>query len=817
MSFSLLTTTDGVENLYWLHQIRPTDRATVGDRAFYLGDLIKQGHPVLPGFVVGAKIYSEFLKTIDWQEPILVDFATSSLHLDLEDPRQLQAIAQRIRHQIITSRLSSALRATLQSALNTLNAQAVIFDLGLKFPTVPTNGLFDPVMSWAEIDGVELGIKQAWAELFRARNLLYWQRKSIKLEQLQPTILVQQIPEARASGSIRIEPESWEIQATWGLELAMLWGQTHPDSYQINSQTGELQQQRLGYKTIAYRLKKSSKSDRGDLETKWNGFAQCSLSPRLCPVEVKLLGSQEFLEPVLNPEQLKSLIELVKPMAPGVCRKIATELGKPSLIEWTLCESCEFYISKVCILDSCAIDSDKPISDSEDCSADLRGIAASAGQTVGKAYITSTASGVETHRFPTGAILVARTITPELLPLLKRAAGLVTEQGGMTGHGAILARELGIPAVIGVRGVTEQIKMGESVLVDGDRGEVHRIANPNMTTDQHFSSLESHFNSKPIVSENLLRVPIATQLMVNVSQSSSVLRLKNFQNLPIDGIGLVRSELMALDVLDSVNNPGDFSQWLHPQNQSQFIEGMAVELQRLATYIAPKPLFYRALDLREFHQEVRPFWNEENSELGALTHFSGCDNHCHAQYSTLFELELAVLSKLYQSGCDNIRLILPFVRSVEEFLIYRRFIEKTELTQNPRFQVWIMAEVPSVVFLLSDYIKAGVQGISIGTNDLSQFLLGIDRNQTHKPPHLNELHPAMLRVIQQLITQAKAANIPCSICGDAPVLYPELVQDLIRWGVTSISVNPDAIEKTYLAIARAEHSLMLEHSRSMSQ
>ncbi|MDY7021647.1 MAG: putative PEP-binding protein, partial [Cyanobacteriota bacterium] len=271
------------------------------------------------------------------------------------------------------------------------------------------------------------------------------------------------------------------------------------------------------------------------------------------------------------------------------------------------------------------------------------------------------------------------------------------------------------------------------------------------------------------------------------------------------------------DVLAS-QNISDFSQWLEPQNQSTFIEAMAEDLQKIGMTIAPRPVYYRALDLREFHQEVRPFWDGEESELMALTRFSNHQTPAQnqSQYSTLFELEMAVLYTLYQSGVDNIRLILPFVRSVEEFRVYRNYIERTELVHNPRFQVWIMAEVPSVVFLLSEYIQAGVQGIAIGTNDLSQFLLGIDRNQTHKPAHLNELNPAMLKVIQQLITEARTAKIPCSICGDAPVLYPELINDLIRWGVTSISVNPDALERTYLAIARAEKLLMLEHSRSLN-
>ncbi|WP_049561067.1 putative PEP-binding protein [Limnoraphis robusta] len=795
MSFSL--STDGVENLYWLHKIQTTDRSVVGDRAFYLGHLIQRGYPVLPGFVVSAKIYGEFLETIDWLEPLFVDFPTSSLHIDVNNPRQLQAIAQRIRHQIITSKLSSQLRSTLQSGLQTINAQAVMFHPDLILPSVPTSGLFDPVISWTTIDGIELGLKQAWAELFRARNLLYWQRKGVKLEQLKPTVLVQSIPQAIASGSIRIDAEFWEIRATWGLELAILWGQTHPDHYQIHPQTREVQQQRLGYKTITYRLKSSETREFSDLDSQWTGFAQSSLSPLKSPVEAKLLSPEEHQEPVLKPAQLQSLIELIEP--------IATDLGTSGLIEWTFCESCEFYISQVCILDSCLIAQDQPVVDSEPSSADLKGIAASAGQRLGKAYIP-TASGVQTHLFPTGSILVVPTITPELLPLLKHAGGLVTEQGGMTGHGAILARELGIPAVIGVPSATEQIKMGESLLVDGDRGEVHRIQDPNMTTDQN----SSIWKTKPHFSQDILRVPIATQLMVNLSQSSSLERLKD---LPIDGIGLVRSELMALDVLGSAIASVDFSQFLQPQYQSQFIETMTEALQRLAATIAPHPLFYRALDLRDFHQEVRPLWGAENSELAVLTRSSNCEHHSPKLYSTLFELELAVLSQLYQSGCDNIRLILPFVRSVEEFSIYRHCIEKTGLTHNPRFQIWIMAEVPSVIFLLSDYIKAGVQGISIGTNDLCQFILGIDRNQTHPPAHLNALHPAMLKAIQQLISTAITAKIPCSICGDAPVLYPELIEHLIRWGVTSISVNLDAVEKTYLAIARAEHLLMLEHSR----
>ncbi|MDY7023315.1 MAG: PEP/pyruvate-binding domain-containing protein, partial [Cyanobacteriota bacterium] len=332
MSFSLSAIIDGVEHLHGLHEIAPTDLEVVGDRAFYLANFMQRGYSAIPGFVVSANIYHEFLETLDWREPLFVDFATSSLHLDLEDPRQLQAIAQRIRNQILTSQLSSELRTSLEFVLSTLNTQAFRFYLSLNSLSIPTDGLFDPVMSWANLDAVEQGIKQAWAELFRARNLLYWQHNNIQLEQLQPTLLVQLIPEAIASGSVQINPEFWKIEVSAGLDLADLWGQTHPDRYYLDPQTQNIQDQHLGYKIISYHLKSSDNTQHSDQDAQWREFAQCSLSPLQSPIAVKLSKSPQ--DPVLNSEQLRSLIEFIKP--------IATELGASGLIEWTLSESGEF-------------------------------------------------------------------------------------------------------------------------------------------------------------------------------------------------------------------------------------------------------------------------------------------------------------------------------------------------------------------------------------------------------------------------------------------------------------------------------------------
>jgi pyruvate,water dikinase len=157
--------------------------------------------------------------------------------------------------------------------------------------------------------------------------------------------------------------------------------------------------------------------------------------------------------------------------------------------------------------------------------------------------------------------------------------------------------------------------------------------------------------------------------------------------------------------------------------------------------------------------------------------------------------------------------MLPFVRTVEEFTFCRRRVEQAGLTDNPHFQLWIMAEVPSVLFLLPDYVKAGVQGISIGSNDLTQLLLAVDRDQEQLGPKLDGRHPVVKRALEQLIQGAKTAGIPCSICGQAPVQYPELIDLLVRWGITSISVDVNDVEHTYTAIARAEQRLILEAAR----
>lgn len=293
--------------------------------------------------------------------------------------------------------------------------------------------------------------------------------------------------------------------------------------------------------------------------------------------------------------------------------------------------------------------------------------------------------------------------------------------------------------------------------------------------------------------------PMATQLFVSLSQPKN---LDRFAGLPLDGVGLLRSELMALSIVGN-QHP---RHWIdRPLRSEEFIAQMAAQVKEFCLAFPGQPLFYRALDWRS--NEFPGDSQEANPILGLHGTFS------YTQDSTLFELELAVIARLQQWGYTNIRLLLPFVRDVEEFEFCKNAVARAGINRVAGFQLWIMAEVPSVLLLLPEYIKAGVEGIAIGTNDLTQLLLAADRNQEQFATVFESPHPAVKRAIHQIIQMANTAGIPCSVCGNLCGAHPELVEDLIRWGVSAISVEPDAVERTYKAIARAEKRLLLEAAR----
>ena len=961
-----------MDNLYRLDQIQSTDRPLVGEKAFYLSALLQQGYPIVNGFVIPAPSFQEFLETMNWSEPLGLDLPYSSLYLDVDNPRQLQQVSQKIRQEIIAAALpeswvsqllwaveavferqllahsanmatdpeQSMTTALLQFSPSIALREQAVSSLTLPNPPRSPNpslerggnemfpllgerheGIGEPLLltpSFLFLDGLyethicpraleplTLSLKQTWAELFRARSLFYWQRVGIKLQQLNLAILVQPIWQCVASGTLQSDITSFSIQATWGLSHTLSKGQVIPDSFQVHPETGVVYSQQLGSKTLAYTLAglnsahyssqalpypmgygnalsgraryspnenvrdrrnsgfivhSSGQTSNGNEPSATNNQQNFILNDYL---QAYLLSEQQQQKYALEEEYLKQLIALAQ--------RFRREVGAVFSLEWTLSltesnSEPSLYLTQITVGtvppyllpsrgSAWAIASQaggslpSPISSTSDTKLHsykvgeaeaaetvaensppllvaIRGLAASAGQAMAKAQVISGFSK-NVAAISSGRILVTKSITPDWLPLLKRAAGIVAEQGGMTCHASIMARELGIPAVVGAVGATQLIKTDEYVVVDGDQGTISLVSSPSSLTVRQ-ESLEAKplgnnrsisteisdpntsplLNREPMTNDQRLRIkdkhPIATQLLVNLSQPELI---EHAAALPVDGLGLLRSEMMVLGVLEN-RHP---NWWVQQERQRELVQTLSEYICQFAKAFSPRPVFYRSLDLRSHEFQALSGSTVTDPETNPMLGMRG--TFSYLSDPTLFDLELAALAQVQQSGSTNIRLLLPFVRTVEEFAFCRSRAIAAGLTQYGQFQLWIMAEVPSVLFLLPDYVKAGVQGVSIGTNDLTQLLLGVDRDQAQMAPAFDEHHPAVMAAIRSIIQLAKTSSIPCSICGLAPGQSTEIIDQLVAAGITSISVELDAVERTYTAIARAEQRLLLEAAR----
>ncbi len=768
-----------VAPFYWLNQIQGGDRKMVGNKALNLAMVGQAGFSTISGFVVSAAVLRQFLATVERLEPLFVDFPDSSLHIDTCNSEQLMATAKRIRQAILGCDLPDELLTALEQAACHRPGSFWILRPSLALDAPPGQRLTNPIVDFkagAIFESVvrpsqqvelALGLKQIWAQLFSARSLLYWERCSIRLPQVKLAVLIQPLYPAIATGVAQVLNQRIEIAAVPGLGTALIRGEAQPDRYRFNLQSGELITMQAGNASVRYHV-----------------------------------GAEAHLEPIyfspddqplpLDAEQFKGFVQQLQ--------KLERQFGQPLEVEWVLASvdaaPPDFWLTQVTPdvpvpwLTLAVAEPALPVqvqdTEAPDTAPLLSGISVSSGQALAQ-VMQVTALAPPPGADLAGKVLVAKSLPASWLPLLSQVAAVVTEQGSLTCHGAIIAREVGIPAVMGVAGAMAKLVPGCLVHVDGDRGCVSLLRAAAISV----SPAPTHL---PFPSTAGLQ----TQLMVNLSQPES---LPQLAQLPIAGVGLLRSELLALSVLDG-QHPDE---WLRQGQQQQLAERLANRIQVFAAAMTPRPVFYRCMDLRSYE-----FQGLQGSPVVEVNPMLGKRGTWRYQNQPeLLQLQLRALMQVQQAGYTNLRLLLPFVRTVEEFQCCHRIIGQSGLLQNPDFQVWIMAEVPSVIFLLPDFVEAGVQGISIGTNDLTQLLLGVDRDQPEFSAAYNECHSAVRRAIAQLAQTATQLGIPCSICGQVTAHYPQMIEHLIQWGVTSISVEPGALAATQQAIAQAEQAVSL--------
>jgi pyruvate,water dikinase len=381
-----------------------------------------------------------------------------------------------------------------------------------------------------------------------------------------------------------------------------------------------------------------------------------------------------------------------------------------------------------------------------------------------------------------GDVLVAKMTSPDYVPGMKRAGAIVTDEGGLTSHAAIVSRELGVPCIVGTKDATQKLKDTMVVTVDGDIGEVYlginRLVKKELVEPSH----------------KLLLIKTATKLYVNLAEPEMA---EKVAKLPVDGVGLLRAEFMIAAI------------GIHPKEalklkkQDSYINKLSRGLETFCRAFYPRPVIYRATDFKT--NEYRSllggkYWEpEEPNPLmgfrGALRYITNPD---------VFNLELTAIYNVREKY-ENLHLMIPYVRSPLELKRVRNMVASAGLFEKSSFKFWMMVELPVNVILLEDYIKVGLDGVSIGSNDLTMLVEGTDRDNSEVSSAFNERSEAITWCLKRVIKICGKHRISCSICGQAASEYDDFTQELVKMGITSISANPDAVYRVKNAIINAEH------------
>jgi pyruvate,water dikinase len=423
----------------------------------------------------------------------------------------------------------------------------------------------------------------------------------------------------------------------------------------------------------------------------------------------------------------------------------------------------------------------------------VRGIPASIGIISGEVKIVHRPQNSED--FPEGAILVTELITPAYTPFIQKAAAVVTDTGGVTTHAAILAREFGIPCIVGTTDATHILKDQQLVTVDAIHGVIYKGKVPSQAVHETHRSI-------PLGKERSTHDWITgTKLYVNIADPEQA---KQAALLAIDGVGLIRAEFL-------ISQLGEHPKALLERGQADhFIHHLTSGLEVIAKAFHPRPVIYRTSDFksneyRQLKEGDRFEPDEQNPALG----YRGVARYLDDP--ALFRLELQAVKKLRQDhNLTNIHIIFPFVRTIQEMTKLFEILEEVDMKPSRDFKVWMMVEVPSNVFLIEQFCQTGIQGISIGSNDLTQLILGVDRDNGKLNGYFDERDPAVLTAIRQVIRATRKFGLTSSICGSSTSIHPEIVSELIKAGITSISVVPDVAEQTRRLIASVERKILLE-------
>lgn len=745
-------------------KIRKEDIPLVGGKGANLGEMTSFGIPVPNGFVITAQAY-QLVIDHNALQPVIREIIRQT---DINNQRELEKASIKIQRLIHTADIPPELIKEIFDRYSTLKTgdkqPLVAVRSSATAEDLPDASFAGQQESYLNIKGESnliQAVRHAWGSLWGARAIFYRATKGYDHFKVYLAIPVQLMIQSEISGVLfSVNPVSRNknhvvVEAVWGLGDYMVQGVVNPDHYVVKKDSLTIHSRQFVPQTI--------------------------MEVYDYPSGVKKINvpKNKIGQPKLTDEQV---IELAK-----LSIKIHQHYFFPQDSEFAI-ENNKIYIVQtrpITTLDTGK--GDKTVSEKQLDSLKqiIQGEPASFG--IGYGKVTKIRTAKEIDKVKEGDILVTEMTAPDFVPAMKRAAAIVTDKGGQTSHAAIVSRELGVPAVVGAKVATRLLKEDQVITVNGSTGVV-------------YSGLPEKGKQETVKGFKEEEFPkTATKVYVNLGEPelASIVAQGNS-----DGVGLLRAEFMMAEI------------GVHPKKMirdgksKEFIEKLAESLVKFTYSFGDRPVVYRATDFKSNeYRNLIGGQNYEPSEPNPMLGYRGCYRYILDE--KVFNLELEAIKLVRNKyGFKNLHLMIPFVRTVDELIKVKRIIAGSGLSRSNSFKLWMMVEIPSNVILLEDFIAAGIDGVSIGSNDLTMLILGTDRDNETVAPEFDERNPAVLWALEHVVKTSAKHHITCSLCGQAASMYPDLVDKLVTWGITSVSVSPDAVDNTRRTIANIEKRLL---------
>ncbi|WP_276248253.1 MULTISPECIES: pyruvate, water dikinase [unclassified Haladaptatus] len=753
----------------WLDEIRADDLESVGGKGASLGELTNAGLPVPPGFVVTAGTYRTFIEETGIDEELF-----EAVDVDADDSKALAAAAERASELILETELPEELREEILKAYRNLGdgeafvavrSSATAEDL----PDASFAGQQETFLNIREDELLEK-VRECWASLFTQRAIYYRQQQGFEHHKVNIAVVVQQMVDSKKSGVLfTSHPSTGEprviIEAAWGLGEAVVSGSVSPDNYVVDRKSGEVEEVTIADKKI-----------------------QCIKDPETGKTVEKEVEDELRNKRVLNDDEIARLVELGE--------IVEEHYDTPQDVEWAIIDGEAFMLQSRPITTiskeaaKASTDGNGSAKQKHKDDVILSGLGASPGIASGKVRIVKKLDQLD--KVGEGDIIVAEMTTPDMVPAMKRAAGIITDEGGMTSHAAIVSRELGVPAVVGTGSASRELTDDQVVTLDGDKGTIREGGAADKATER--DPIEEARPKTPV------KPMTATEVKVNVSIPEAAPRAAA---TGADGVGLLRLEHM---ILSTGKTP---ERYIKDHGEDEYIEEIVEGVRGVADEFYPRPVRVRTLDAPtdEFRQlqggEDEP--REHNPMLGYRGIRRSLDR------PDVFEHELEAFRRLYEMGYDNVEIMFPLVNDAEDVVQAKSLMEHAGI--DPRKRSWgVMIETPASALSIEELAQAGIKFASFGTNDLTQYTLAVDRNNERVADRFDELHPAVLKLIGETIETCREYGVKTSICGQAGS-KPQMVRFLVNKGVSSISANIDAVRDVQHEVKRVEQQLILDSVR----